>query len=137
MMSSDSPLIFAPTLLHFCARVEQIKYDSLSFLINQKRAHKKIIGYGAASKGNTFLNYCGIKGTDIIKFVVDASPIKQNKFLPGSHIPVLDEHEISIFKPDFVILLPWNLEKEITEQLSYIREWGGKFVKFIPNLEII
>ncbi len=120
----------------FQARVEKIKYDSLSFLIEEKRKGKKIIGYGAAAKGNTLINYCGIKGTDMIGFVVDASPYKQGKFLPGSHIPVVSKEKIAEHKPDYVIVLPWNLKKEISGQLDYIREWGGKFVIFIPELTI-
>jgi hypothetical protein len=121
---------------NFQERVDLIKYNSLEFLIGEKKQGKKIIGYGAAAKGNTFLNYCGIKGTDIINFVVDASPHKQNKYLPGSHIPVYDEKKISAYKPDYVIILPWNLKKEISDQLSYIREWGGKFVIFIPEVTV-
>jgi len=121
---------------NFQERVDNIKYNSLAFLIDQKQKGKKIIGYGAAAKGNTFLNYCGIKGTDIIHFVVDASPHKQNKYLPGSHIPVYDEKKISEYKPDYVIILPWNLKEEISEQLSYIRDWGGKFVIFIPEVTV-
>lgn len=121
---------------NFQERVDTIKNDSLSFLIDEKRKGKKIVGYGAAAKGNTFLNYCGIKGTDIIDFVVDASPYKQNKYLPGSHIPVTDEKRISQYKPDYVIIFPWNLKKEISNQLSYIRDWGGKFVIFIPEVTI-
>ena len=117
-------------------RVNKIKYDTLSFLINEKQKNKKIIGYGAASKGNTLINYCGIKGDDLIKFVVDTSPYKQHKYLPGSHIPVVDEENIKEFKPDFVIILPWNIKKEISEQLSYIKDWGGKFVIFIPELTV-
>ena len=117
----------------FQKRIDTIKYDALDFLIKQSRAGKKIIGYGAAAKGNTLLNYLGVKGTDMIKFVVDASPYKQNKYLPGSHIPVVKKEEIIKYKPDFVIILPWNLKKEIGEQLNFIRDWGGKFVIFIPE----
>ncbi len=120
----------------FQSRVENIKYDSLSFLIEEKRKGKKIIGYGAAAKGNTLINYCGIKGADMIEYVVDASPYKQGKYLPGSHIPVVSKEEIEEYKPDYVIILPWNLKKEISGQLDYIREWGGKFVIFIPELTI-
>ena len=120
----------------FQSRVEKIKYDSLSFLIEEKRKGKKIIGYGAAAKGNTLINYCGIKGTDLIEFVVDASPYKQGKHLPGSHIPVFSKEKIEEYKPDYVIILPWNLKKEISGQLEYIRDWGGKFVIFIPELTI-
>ncbi len=117
-------------------RIEKIKYDTWSFLIEQKRKGKKVVGYGAASKGNTLFNYCGIKGTDLIKFIVDLSPHKQNKFLPGSHIPVVNEEMLKEEKPDYIIIIPWNLKDEITSQLSYIREWGGKFVIFVPELSI-
>jgi len=120
----------------FQDKIDRIKYDTWTFLIDEKKNGKKIIGYGAAAKGNTLFNYCGIKGTDIIQFVVDISPHKQNKFLPGSHIPVVDEIEIRKNKPDYVIIIPWNLKKEISNQLSYIREWGGKFVIFIPEIQI-
>jgi hypothetical protein len=122
--------------LGFQNRVNTIKYDALLFLLKEKKKGKKIVGYGAASKGNTFLNYCGIHGTDLIQFVVDASPYKQGKFLPGSHIPVVIEEEIKTEKPDYVIVLPWNLKDEISNQLDYIRDWGGKFVVFIPELLI-
>lgn len=117
----------------FQQRVDHVKYDALTFLIEEKKKGKTFIGYGAAAKGNTFLNYCGIKGTDIIEFVVDASPFKQNKFLPGSHIPVVNIDRIKEYKPDYIIILPWNLKKEISEQLNFAREWGAKFVIFIPN----
>lgn len=120
----------------FQNKIENIKYEALTFLIQEKRKGKKFIGYGAASKGNTFINYCGIKGTDIISFVVDASPIKQGKYLPGSHIPVLGKEKIKTFKPDYVIILPWNIKDEIIEDLSFIREWGGKFVTFIPETKV-
>lgn len=117
----------------FQEKINKIKYDTLFFLIDEKRKGKKIIGYGAASKGNTLINYCGIKGTDLIDYVVDASPYKQGKYLPGSHIPVLSEESIIKYKPDFVIVLPWNIKNEVSEQLSYIKKWNGKFVIFIPN----
>jgi SAM-dependent methyltransferase len=120
----------------FQQRVEEIKYAVWEFLIKARREGKKVIGYGAAAKGNTLLNYCGVKGTDLIQFAVDASPHKQNRFLPASHIPVRDLNSIKEFKPDYVIILPWNLKKEIGEQLNYIREWGGKFVTFIPKLDV-
>jgi len=94
-------------------------------------------GYGAAAKGNTLLNYCGVKGNDLVQFVVDANPHKQDKYMPGSHIPIVQEDRIKEEKPDFVIILPWNLREEITAQLSYIREWGGKFVVPVPKFEII
>jgi SAM-dependent methyltransferase len=118
----------------FQNRIENIKYNCLEFLIQQKRSGKKVIGYGAAAKGNTLLNYCGIKGTDLISFVVDASPHKQNKYLPGSHIPVVGKEKIRDFKPDYIIILPWNLKTEITGEFDYVKEWGGKFVVFIPEI---
>lgn len=121
---------------NFQEKAFNIKLDLVDFLSKQKRAGKKVAGYGAAAKGNTLLNYCGIKN-DLISFVVDANPHKQNKFLPASHIPVFDEQKIKDEKPDFVIILPWNLQTEITAQLSYIKDWGGKFVVPIPRLQIL
>lgn len=111
-----------------------VKLGITEFLIRQKRAGKKVAAYGAAAKGNTLLNYCGIKN-DLIDFVVDANPHKQNKFLPASHIPVVAEEYLKQAKPDYVIILPWNLKDEIADQLSYIREWGGKFIIPIPALQ--
>jgi hypothetical protein len=121
---------------HFQKKALKVKLDFIDFLIQQKRAGKSIAAYGAAAKGNTLLNYCGIKN-DLIDFVADANPHKQNKFLPASHIPVVDENYLKTHRPDYVIIFPWNLREEITEQLSYIRDWGGKFVVPIPSLEII
>jgi 2-polyprenyl-3-methyl-5-hydroxy-6-metoxy-1,4-benzoquinol methylase len=119
----------------FIKKVEQIKIDFLSFLIAQKKNGKKVVGYGAAAKGNTLLNYCGVK-KDLISFVVDANPNKQDKYLPGSHIPVVSEEQLKKFHPDFVIIFPWNLSAEIMNQLSYIRDWGGKFLIPIPSVII-
>ena len=104
-------------------------------LIDQKKNGNKVAAYGAAAKGNTLLNYCGIK-KDMVSFVVDANPNKQNKFLPGSHIPVVDESMLKREKPDIVIIFPWNLSQEIINQLFYIRSWGGKFLIPIPSLVI-
>ena len=123
--------------LNFQEKVNEIKYNFVEFLIEQKRNNKKVIGYGAAAKGNTLLNYCGIKGNDLIKFVVDKSPVKQNKFLPGSRIPVCDEKSISEYKPDYIIIFPWNLKSEIKNQLDYVKQWGCKMVVFVPEREII
>jgi 2-polyprenyl-3-methyl-5-hydroxy-6-metoxy-1,4-benzoquinol methylase len=120
----------------FQNQIDNIKYTALNFLIEEIQKGKKIIGYGAAAKGNTFLNYIGVKGTDLIKFVVDASPFKQGRFLPGSHIPVVDEEAVREYKPDYVIILPWNLKDEISDQLSYIRDWDARFVTFIPEQNI-
>jgi 2-polyprenyl-3-methyl-5-hydroxy-6-metoxy-1,4-benzoquinol methylase len=120
----------------FQERALQVKLDLTSFLIEQKRAGRKVGAYGAAAKGNTLLNYCGIK-QDLIAFVADANPHKQGKFLPASHIPVVSEAVLRVEKPDFVIIFPWNLTPEITKQLSYIKDWGGKFVIPIPHLQVI
>ncbi len=118
----------------FTQKALKAKIQLLQFLISQKKQNKKVVAYGAAAKGNTLLNYCGIKN-DLIDFVADANPHKQNKYLPASHIPVVQENEIKNVKPDYVLILPWNLKTEITAQLSYIREWGGKFVIPIPETE--
>lgn len=119
----------------FQKKALQVKLDLLAFLIDQKRLSRKVAAYGAAAKGNTMLNYCGVKN-DLIEFVADANPNKQNKWLPASHIPVVEEKFLKEQKPDYVIILPWNLKEELTSQLSYIRDWGGKFVVPIPNLQI-
>jgi cyclopropane fatty-acyl-phospholipid synthase-like methyltransferase len=122
--------------LGFQDKADKVKYELLSFLLAQKREGKKVVAYGAAAKGNTLLNYCGIK-KDLIQFVVDASPHKQGNFLPGSHIPVVDEGEIRKVKPDFVLILPWNIQAEIIQQLKYIREWGGNFLLPIPEPTVV
>ena len=120
----------------FQQRAFHVKLDLIEFLTARKREGKKVAAYGAAAKGNTLLNYCGIK-SDLIDFVVDANPHKQNKYLPASHIPVVDETVLRDRQPDYIIILPWNLKAEITEQLAYVRSWGGKFVISIPVLQII
>jgi hypothetical protein len=121
---------------NFQQKALQVKLDMISFLIEQKRTGKKVAAYGAAAKGNTLLNYCGIKN-DLIEYVVDANPHKQNKWLPASHIPVVNEEHLKANKPDYVIILPWNLKDEITAQLSYIKDWGGRFVIPIPQLHLV
>lgn len=113
----------------------KVKLSVLDFLQKQKGAGKKVAAYGAAAKGNTLLNYCGVKA-DLVDFVVDANPHKQNKFLPGSHIPVVNEQYLKEQKPDYVIIFPWNIKEEVKAQLSYIREWNGKFVMAIPQFHI-
>lgn len=120
----------------FQERIEKIKETLLSFLNECKNNGKLVVAYGAAAKGNTLLNFCGIN-EDLIKFVADRSPYKQNKFLPGSKIPIVDEREILRNKPDFVLVLPWNIMEEIMNQLKYIRSWGGIFIVVIPELQIL
>jgi len=117
---------------NFQKKADQIKYNLLDFLIEQQTNHKKVVAYGAAAKGNTLLNYCGIR-KDLLAFVVDASPHKQGKYLPGSHIPVVKEEEIMKSKPDYVLILPWNIKEEIMTQLEYIRAWQGKFAVLMPS----
>jgi 2-polyprenyl-3-methyl-5-hydroxy-6-metoxy-1,4-benzoquinol methylase len=114
----------------------KIKLELLMFLIQAKREGKSVGAYGAAAKGNTLLNYCGIK-SDLIDFVVDANPHKQDKFLPGSHIPVVHERKLKEDKPEYVIIFPWNIKEEIIKQLEYINEWNGRFVILIPEFKII
>ena len=120
----------------FQEKALRTKLEFTRFLIEQKTAGKTIAGYGAAAKGNTLLNFCGIK-SDVIDFVVDANPHKQNKFLPGSHIPVVNEERLRRDEPQFVVIFPWNLKEEIMKQLDYIGEWGGKFIIPIPGLEVL
>jgi SAM-dependent methyltransferase len=120
----------------FQTKVDRVKWDLMGFLVEQKRLGKRVAGYGAAAKGNTLLNYCGIK-RDLVEFVVDLSPHKQSKYLPGSHIPVVAEPRIRESRPDYVVILPWNIRQEIMTQLAYIRTWGAKFVLPIPELQIV
>ena len=119
----------------FQRRAESVKLSLLQFLGNAKREGKTVGAYGAAAKGNTLLNYAGVKA-DLIEFVSDANPAKQNKYLPASHIPVVTEQRIKDDRPDYVIIFPWNIRDEISRQLAYIRDWGGRFVVFIPAFEI-
>jgi hypothetical protein len=123
------------TYFSFDEKVKETKRKILTFLIDAKRAGKSIAGYGAPGKGNTLLNYCGIR-TDFVDYTVDRNPYKHGKFLPGTHIPIFPPEKIREAKPDYVLILPWNLKNEIREQLTYIREWGGKFVVPIPEVEV-
>ena len=120
----------------FDEQVKETKRKLLEFLINAKREGKSIVGYGAPGKGNTLLNYCGIR-CDFLDYTVDRSPHKQGKFLPGTHIPIFHPDKIRETKPDYVLILPWNLKEEIRQQLSYVREWGGRLVVPIPVVEVI
>jgi SAM-dependent methyltransferase len=117
-------------------RAEQIKDGFLFFLREARKAGKSVAAYGAAAKGNTLLNYAGVR-SELIMFAADLNPAKQGKYMPGSHIPIRKEDDLKASKPDYVVVLPWNLKDEIIRQLSYIREWGGKFVTAVPNLEIL
>jgi SAM-dependent methyltransferase len=120
----------------FQDNVFAIKNEFLCFLLQARKDGKKVIGYGAAAKGNTLLNFCGVKGNDLIDYVVDASPYKQNKLLPGSRIPVFHPNKIKETQPDFVVIFPWNIKDEVCLQHAYIYEWEARFVTAIPKLNI-
>jgi SAM-dependent methyltransferase len=119
----------------FQTKVERVKNNLLRFLLDAKNDGKTVAGYGAAAKGNTLFNYAGVR-PDLLPFVVDRNPAKQGKFLPGSRIPIVAEDSLRREKPDFIVIIPWNLRKELTEQLDYARQWGARFVTAVPNLQI-
>jgi SAM-dependent methyltransferase len=121
--------------LWFSKKVKETKRNILDFMIKAKRQGKSIVGYGAPAKGNTLLNYCGIR-TDFIDYTVDRSPHKQGHFLPGTHIPISHPDRIKETEPDYLLILPWNLKDEIMEQMAHIRDWGGQFVVLIPEVRI-
>jgi 2-polyprenyl-3-methyl-5-hydroxy-6-metoxy-1,4-benzoquinol methylase len=120
----------------FSERVKTVKRQLLTFLIEAKQAGKHVVGYGAPAKGNTLLNYCGVR-TDFIDYTVDRSPHKQGRALPGVHIPIHHPDKVRETKPDYVLILPWNLRDEVMSQMAHVREWGGRFVVPIPELTIL
>jgi len=120
----------------FGNRVRETKQKLLEFLIGAKRRGKQIVGYGAPGKGATLLNYCGIR-TDFLDYTVDRSPHKQGRYTPGTHIPICHPDRIRETRPDYVLILPWNLKAEIMEQISYIRAWGGRFVIPVPEVSVL
>lgn len=124
------------TYLEFQSHANKVKDDLLAFLIEQKRSGKTVAAYGAAAKGNTLLNYAGVK-SDLISFVCDAASSKQGKFMPGSHIPILQPSALAEHQPDWVVILPWNIADEVVRQQGIIREWGGRFVVAIPRLKFL
>jgi len=119
----------------FQDRTDKVRDDFLSFLRDAKRQGKTVAAYGAAAKGNTLMNYAGVR-PDLISFVADRNPAKQNKYMPGSRIPIVDESRLKDSRPDYVVILPWNLESEVRQQLRYIREWSGQFVVAVPRLMV-
>ena len=119
----------------FQDRTDRIKDDLLGFLLEARRDGRIVVGYGAAAKGNTLLNYAGIR-PDLLRFVVDQNPAKQGRYLPGSRIPIVSEDCINETRPDHVLILPWNLREEVEESLAYIRRWGATFATAVPNLSI-
>jgi SAM-dependent methyltransferase len=120
----------------FGARVAETKWRLLELLIRLRRDGAQVVGYGAPGKGNTLLNYCGIR-TDLLDYTVDRNPYKHGRFLPGTHIPIHPPERIAETRPDYVLILPWNLKKEIAAQLEYVREWGGQLVVPIPEPEVV
>ncbi len=119
----------------FQGKTEKVKDDFVAFLIEAKRQGKSVAAYGAAAKGNTLMNFAGIR-SDLIQFVVDKNPAKQGKYMPGSRIPIVSEDRLIEERPDYVVILPWNLREEIMQQLAYAQEWGGKFVTAVPDLKL-
>lgn len=119
---------------NFQAKAEKVKDDLMSFLIDAKRQNLKVGAYGAAAKGNTLLNFAGVR-PDLLPYVVDMNPAKQGKYMPGSRIPIVDEAHLKTHQPDRILILPWNLRAEVMEQLDYVREWSGQFVTAVPRLE--
>lgn len=132
----SSGLLKTETYTNFQKQAQRVRNEFLGFLIQAQQDKKKVMGYGAAAKGNTLLNYAGVKA-DFVSAVVDKNPAKQNKYMPGSRIPIVDESVISKYQPDYIVIFPWNLKSEVMEQLSYIRDWGGKFVCAVPQLSVM
>jgi hypothetical protein len=120
----------------FQEQAEDIKNNFLSFLIKTKNNGHSVVGYGAAAKGSTLLNFSGVR-PDLLPYVIDKSDAKQDKFMPGSRVPIMSETQLKKDKPDYIVIFPWNIQDEVIEQLAYIREWGGKFVIFIPSMRVI
>ena len=120
----------------FQKKAEHIKLEFLSFLTKTKQSDKKVVGYGAAAKGNTLVNFSGV-GPDLLSYVVDKNIEKQGKYMPGSHIPIVEESRLKLDQPHYVVIFPWNIQKEVMEQLKYIQDWEGKFVTFIPFVNVI
>jgi SAM-dependent methyltransferase len=132
----EAGLADLPYYAQFAERVRDTKRRLVEFLIVAKRAGKSIAGYGAPGKGNTLLNYCGIR-TDFLEYTVDRNPYKQGKYLPGTHIPIHPPERLLETRPDYVLILPWNLKQEIMAQLAYVRNWGGQFVIPIPEVQVV
>ncbi|MCA9001593.1 MAG: SAM-dependent methyltransferase, partial [Planctomycetes bacterium] len=124
------------TYLQFTEKVEKSKRSTLTLLIQAKEEGKRVVAYGAPGKGNTLLNYCGIR-SDLIEFAVDRNPYKHGRFTPGTQIPIFPPEALDEARPDYIFILPWNLETEIRKQLAHAREWGAKFVIPIPEIQVL
>jgi hypothetical protein len=132
---TDAGVADARYYTEFQRNADKVRDDFMSFLLDAKRRGKTVVAYGAAAKGNTLMNYAGVQ-PDLISFVADRNPAKQRKFMPGSRIPIVDESRLREARPDYVVILPWNLQSEVKQQLGYIREWSGEFVVAVPRLMI-
>lgn len=132
----DAGMTRAEYYAGFQDRADKIKNDFLTFLLKVRNEDQTVAAYGAAAKGNTLMNYAGVR-PDLLHFVVDKNSAKQNKFMPGSRIPILDEPQLRQARPDYIVILPWNLKDEVVNQLSYVNEWGGRFLTAVPKLEVI
>jgi hypothetical protein len=126
----------AETYRNFAEQVKATKRSLLKFLIGARESGKSVVGYGAPAKGNTLLNYCGVR-SDLLDYTVDRSPYKQGRFLPGVHIPIHAPERIMQTRPDYVLILPWNLKEEIVHQIAGIRAWGGRFVVPVPETKVL
>jgi 2-polyprenyl-3-methyl-5-hydroxy-6-metoxy-1,4-benzoquinol methylase len=135
-LERDRGLESMSTYTAFAENVKETKRAFLEFLVKAKRDKKTIAGYGAAAKGNTLLNYCGVR-SDFVDYVVDKNPYKQNRYLPGVHIPIFGPDKLAETKPDYVLILPWNIKDEVVDQMKQIRTWGGKFVVAIPTVTVL
>ena len=133
---ADAGMAAATFYCGFQTRAEKVKDDLLAFLIEAKHQGLKVAAYGAAAKGNTLLNFAGVR-PDLLPYVVDRNPAKQGKFMPGSRIPIVDEAHLKVHQPDRILILPWNLRLEVMAQLAYVRHWGGQFVTAVPALAVI
>jgi SAM-dependent methyltransferase len=132
----EAGLLDKQVYLDFSSKLQHIKNDLLSFLIEQNNRHMKVAAYGAAAKGNTLMNFAGVR-KDYVSYVVDKNPTKSGKYMPGNHIPIVDENLLLRDKPDYILILPWNLKDEIIQQLDYTRSWGCRFVSAIPELNVL
>jgi hypothetical protein len=131
----DAGLERLETYAAFAERAQAVKHRLLEFLIRCRREGARVAGYGAPGKGNTLLNYCGIRG-DLLEYTVDRNPYKQGKFLPGTHIPIFAPERIAETRPDYLLVLAWNLREEIMAQMAFVRDWGGRFVVAIPEVQV-
>ncbi len=132
---ADAGLLGAAYYAGFQDRILQIKHDFVAFLLTARSEGRAVAGYGAAAKGNTMLNFGGVR-RDLLSFVVDANPAKQGKYLPGSRIPIVEVSQLRDARPEFIVILPWNLRDEVMREHAYVREWGGQFVTAVPQLTI-